>query len=243
MTYRELVYMVLDRIKGQSDDFSYTEEHVIFIANKYRSYLLKNTYKDIKKTIPQSNYQTICLDLEQANVIDGRPCSGDLYLRSKDKIPTLIEDIGATVYPTDYFQGINIIFTTRDRLRYVGENRYMKNLIYTAIGADKHLYFKSNNPQHLQLGKVRMSGVFEDAEKANELSCDENGNKCNILDMNFPLESDMVMQLCDAIVQVLLNAKVQPQDAMNNANDDMAAIMNYLRNNVKSNLQKQIDGD
>ena len=32
--YSELVYMVLDEIKGMSDDHSFTEDHVIFLLDK-----------------------------------------------------------------------------------------------------------------------------------------------------------------------------------------------------------------
>ena len=52
MKVKEIIYIILDRIKGTSDDFSYTEEHILFLINKYRSYMLKQTYKDVKKEIP-----------------------------------------------------------------------------------------------------------------------------------------------------------------------------------------------
>ena len=48
-TYRELVYLVLDELKGTSDDFTYTEDHIIFLLNKYRAFLLKQKYSDIRK--------------------------------------------------------------------------------------------------------------------------------------------------------------------------------------------------
>ena len=70
-TYRELVYMVLDELKGISDDFTYTEDHIIFLLNKYRAFILKQRYSDVKKFIPESNYQTICLDLIQVPAISG----------------------------------------------------------------------------------------------------------------------------------------------------------------------------
>ena len=57
------------------------------------------------------------------------------------------------VYPTDFFQG-EITLVSRERLRYVGHNKYLKNIIYCALGPDNHLYFKSSNPQHLYLKKV-----------------------------------------------------------------------------------------
>ena len=52
MTWRQLVYMVLDEIKLTSDDSIINENHVIFLLNKYRTFLLKQRYSDIKKPIP-----------------------------------------------------------------------------------------------------------------------------------------------------------------------------------------------
>ena len=64
MTYKEIVYACLDILKMTSDDSLYTEDHIIFLANKARAMLLKQRYSDVKKQIPESNYQTICLDTE-----------------------------------------------------------------------------------------------------------------------------------------------------------------------------------
>ena len=90
MTYREIVYMVLDSLKLASDDSYITEEHVLFLVSKLRSTILKQTYSNIKREIPESNYQTICLDLIEVPAIAGEPCEGGSYLRSKQKIPTII---------------------------------------------------------------------------------------------------------------------------------------------------------
>lgn len=72
-TYKELTYMVLDELKIVSDDSHFQEEHVLFLLDKYRAFLLAQRYKDIRKEIPESNYQTICVDLKQVNAIDGTP--------------------------------------------------------------------------------------------------------------------------------------------------------------------------
>ena len=82
-TYKEIVYSVLDEIKSISDDSLFTEYHVIFLAEKYRTFLLKQRYSDIKKQIPESNYQTIRLDLIEVPAISGESCEGGSYLRSK----------------------------------------------------------------------------------------------------------------------------------------------------------------
>ena len=65
-TLREMVYMVIDQLKNLSDDSYYTEEHIIYLLNKYRALLLKQRYSDVKRQVPESNYQTICIDLERS---------------------------------------------------------------------------------------------------------------------------------------------------------------------------------
>ena len=40
-TYREVIYMVNDQLKFFSDDASYTEDHIKFIINNLRSWILE----------------------------------------------------------------------------------------------------------------------------------------------------------------------------------------------------------
>ena len=44
-TYREVVYMCLDLLKVNSDDSYFTEDHVIYLLNKFRSLVLKKKYE------------------------------------------------------------------------------------------------------------------------------------------------------------------------------------------------------
>lgn len=215
--------MVLDELKLYSDDASYTEEHVMFLLGKYRTFLLKQRYSDVKKQIPESNYQTICLDLIEVPAISGEPCEGGSYLRSKEKIPFLMKVGNPKVYPVDYYQG-EITYVSRERMRYVGYNNYLKNIIYASIGPDNYLYFKSFNPQYLYLEKARMTGIFEDPQAASELQCpNENGNTvCDILDREFPIEDSLVPQLVQLIVQELYNHSRSEEDDENNAKDDLS---------------------
>lgn len=221
-TYRELVYLILDELKGTSDDFTYTEEHVMFLLSTYRAFLLKQRYSDVKKQMPESNYQTICLDLIEVPAICGEPCEGGNYLRSVNRIPFTMQIGAPRVYPIDYYQG-DIAFVSRDRMRYVGYNRYLQNIIYCSIAPDGYLYFKSQNPQFLYLEKVKFSAIFQNALEASQLQCpDENGNKiCDILDMEFPIEEALVAPLVELIVKELGNAVNNPDDEENNAKDDL----------------------
>ena len=222
-TYKELTYMVLDELKLYSDDALYTEEHIMFLLGKYRTFLIKQRYSDVKKQIPESNYQTICLDLIEIPAISGEPCEGGSYLRSKEKIPFLMKIGNPKVYPVDYYQG-EITYVSRERMRYVGYNKYLKNIIYASIGPDNYLYFKSFNPQYLYLEKARMTGIFEDSQAASELQCpDENGDTvCDILDREFPIEDSLVPQLVQLVVQELYNHSRSEEDDENNAKDDLS---------------------
>ena len=222
-TYKELTYMVLDELKLYSDDALYTEEHVMFLLGKYRTFLLKQRYSDVKKQIPESNYQTICLDLIEVPAISGEPCEGGSYLRSREKIPFLMKIGNPRVYPVDYYQG-EITYVSRERMRYVGYNKYLKNIIYASIGPDNYLYFKSFNPQYLYLEKARMTGIFEDPQAASELQCpDESGNTvCDVSDREFPIENALIPPLIQLVVEELTKTEYKPEDKENNSDDDLS---------------------
>ena len=225
-TYKELTYMVLDELKLYSDDALYTEEHVMFLLGKYRTFLLKQRYSDVKKQIPESNYQTICLDLIEVPAISGEPCEGGSYLRSKEKIPFLMKIGNPRVYPIDYYQG-EITYVSRDRMRYIGYNKYLQNIIYASLGPDNYLYFKSFNPQFLYLEKIRMTGIFEDTLAASELQCpDKNGNiVCDVLDREFPIENALIPPLIQLVVEELTKAEYKPEDKENNSDDDLSEVV------------------
>lgn len=226
MTYRELVYLILDEIKLNTDDAQFTEDHIVFLLNKYRAFILKQRYSDIKKYIPESNYQEICIDLIQTPAISGEPCEGGTYLRSKVKIPYLIKIGNPMLYPIDYYQG-DITYISRERMRYVGHNKYLQNIIYASIGPDGYLYFKSSNPQYLYLEKVKMQGIFEDPKDAINLQCSDTGEakSCDVLDYNFPVEEALVPPIVELILKELVSAEYRPEDKQNNADDDLSNIV------------------
>lgn len=221
--YSELVYMVLDEAKGMSDDFNFTEDHVIFLLDKYRAFLLKQRYSDIKKQIPESNYQTLCLDLKEVPAINGEPCEGGTYLRSEAKIPFLMNIGAPRVYPTDYYQG-EITYVNRDRMRYVGYNKYLQNIIYCSISPDGYLYFKSQNPQFLYLEKVKFTGIFQDSREAFKYNCNNEEGSCDILDSDFPIEEALVPPLIELVLKELLGAEYRPNDNKNDASDNLEGL-------------------
>ena len=232
--------MCSDQLKLSSDDTFFTNDHILYLLKRYRGLYLSQKYKDVRKEIPESNYQTICLDLIQVPAISGEPCEGGTFLRTKNKIPSLLTIGDAKVYPIDYYIGY-ITMVSRERMKYVGHNRWLQNIIYCSIAPDGYMYFKSSNPQYLHLENVRMTGIFEDIDEVEELSCDKESS-CDILDRKFPIEEALIPQLIDTVVKFMTSGLYKPEDDDNNAKDDLATLMQFLRNNMKSNLQKQIEG-
>lgn len=240
-TYRELVYFVLDSLKLVSDDSHFTEEHVLFLLDKYRGLLLNQKYKDIRKEIPESNYQTICVNLEPVNAIEGSSCGETDYLKSVEQIPHMAQIGSQKITSTDFFQG-NFTYVSNERFKYVGNNKYLKNQAYGTIAPDNHLYLRSSNPQLYYLEKVKVTGIFEDSSKAFELQCDNDNTICDVMDMSFPLEEALIPNLIQMIVQELGGQKYQAKDDNNNDKDDLSDIAAYIRtqlaNGRRSDLYK-----
>lgn len=242
--------MCLDLAKAAtSDDSFYTEDHVLFLLKKYRSFLIKKEQdkdKESQTIASDFEYQQVCLNLEKVPAIDGEPCTGGYYLRTTEEIPKLLDGSTPRVYPIDFYQGINIAFVSRDRMRFVGTNRFLQNIIYVSLGPDKHLYLNSNNPQFLYLKKLRMNAIFEDVDEAAKYACDDEGNadgsSCDFLDSEFPIREYLVPSLIELVVKELVGGNYRPKDSQNNAADDMAELAAFIRNNMKSGLQKQIEG-
>lgn len=238
-TYREIVYMCLDELKLNFDDAYFTEDHIIFLADKYRALLLKKTYTDVKKAVPDSNYQTVCLDLEVTNGIEGDDCS-ETYLRSVQSLPDILPVGTPKASSMDFLNG-EITFVNRERMKYVGHNKYLRNIIYCTLGPDNKLYLKSANPQAYHLEKIKYSAVFENPSEATEISCDEDGTQnCDKLDYSFPVEEALIPMVIELIIKDLSSAVYRPEDDANNAKDDMSDLAGFIRRNIKSEMAKQL---
>ena len=239
-TYKEIVYMVLDELRILSDDSTFNENHIIFLASKYRSLLLKQKYSNIKVEIPLSNYQELCIGLEKVDAIDGLPCEGGYYLRSTKPIPALMTIGNPKVYPVDYYQGDMLTYVSKERMMFTGFNKYLKNIIYCSIAPNEYLYLKSQNPQFLYLEKVRIYAIFEDPEKAEELSCDAT---CDIMDSVFPCEDDMIPMVVQSCVKELSGSVYRPKDNANDGRDtlpqDAQASQQATQQNDQSQQQQQ----
>ena len=240
MTYSEIVYIIKDLLKIISDDSTFETEHVVWLASRMRNLLLKKYYDTPKKPTPDSAYQTICLDLVYSDDYD--MCGVSDFLVSADTVPYTMSISNNKVYPINYFLG-NIEFISKERFKYAGSNKYTKNIIFATIGPDNHLYLRSGNAQFLSLEKVKMTAVFENAEQAATLVCNDECNCIDIMEQTFPIEEALVPELIEMTIRELATGIYHPADNKNNAKDDLSDIMQFIRQNMKHRYLKEYGGE
>lgn len=241
-TMREIVYFCLDAVKALNGDSHITEEHVVFLANQYRLFLIEQKKKkEGEASLSSANEQTICIDLEKVDAIPGLEYCNGYYLRSIQEIPELVNKDTVKINFTDYFN-IMTAFVSHERFKYVGHNKYLRNIIYATLGPDNHIYLNGANPQYLYLenSKVKVTGIFEDAAKAGELLCDDEGNSCDMLDSGFPLETDLVPQLLELVIKELLGVNYRPKDTYNSSSDELSDLASFVRRNMKNTMARQM---
>lgn len=221
-TFREAVYLVLDMFKSTHDDAHFTPEHILFLLDKYRSFVLKSkAAKDVLGNMSYNdNYQTIEISLEEYNPEHEEGCVNN-FLRSTNKVPTPADFALPEVFGDKIFSKY-IIYVDDKRFKYIGNNKYLKNFIYCTIGSDGYFYMKSCNPNYNYLDKVNMSAIFDSCLEAAQ--CQADGKECDMLDMVFPLEDSLLMLVCDYIINELSQATYRPADVVNNATDDLAGL-------------------
>ena len=240
MKVNEIVYYCLDAIKAFSDDSYVNEDHIIFLLGKYRGALLQQ-YHNIKKVMPDSNYQTICLNMTSTDKI---PCGNNPILKSEEEIPSLIPIGNPSVMLFNGMESETIVFVPFKRLKVVGWNKWKSNFVYVAIGADKHLYLASSNPQAKYLKSLQLRGLFEDYEKASELACDGSENKnCDPMERDFPLEVSLVPDLIARVVKDALGMAWRPSDLKNDAADSLSDIAAFVRQNLRKNYRDVVEGN
>lgn len=233
-TYREIVYIVKDLLKDSSDDAYFTEEHIMFLFNKYRSMLIRKYYKE-ESRIPENLKQRICVHLERNN----NCILGKETLKSIDRIPEFIRfdnnsTSGINLGLGDYYSNYRLTFVSFERFPFTNSNRFLKNIVYVAISPDRKININiEGNFNASYLKQVTLMGVFENPIEAGKYSCDQEEVVCDDLDRNIYLDNTLQAVIIKAIVQDLSFGLYKPKDNVNNAKDDLSnnSVDNYIRNN------------
>lgn len=237
-TYREAIYMCLDLLKGMGDDFTYTEDHIAYLLDKFRALLLKQRYgNDPKKHVPYSNYQTIIINITDLSV------DYNEQYKSDNQIPYLLQIGIPRVSFKDYYD-INFEFVSRERFPFVGNNKYLKRTWYGCINEDNHFCLKTSSVRYIVTDgeplQIKMTAIFENPrEITDEISFGETPNG-DWLDRNIPIEEGLITTLIELVVKEIAGSVYRPNDEANDNRDDNADMANFIRQNTKSNLAKQL---
>jgi hypothetical protein len=234
-TYREAIYMCNDLLKGMSDDFTYTEEHIAYLLDKFRALLLKQRYgSDPKKHVPYSNYQTLEITLEDTE--------GGEYFKSTEAIPYTLQ-LGIPRITVDNYYDITVELVSRERLPFVGNNKYLRKISYAAIDHNNSLLLKKN---HCCCccdydTKLKLTAIFENPrEVTDEISFGESSTDTHEWDRNIPIEESLITSLIELVVKELASSVYRPNDDINDNRDDNADMATFIKSNMKSNLAKQL---
>lgn len=225
-TYREAIYMCLDLLKGTSDDFSYTEDHIAYLLDKFRALLLKQRYgADPKKHIPYTNYQTIEVTFTPKEVKD--------IIKSDNQIPNMLQlGIPRIITPDNYYYDYKFEFTSRERLPFTGNNRFTSMINYCAIDEDNYVLYKTKPNQWvmtedtIQLTPDRFSivGIFENPKDLYD----------DYMDEVLPIEETLITSLIGMVVDSLAKAVTAPSDTINNGTDENASMPTTMQKSKNS---------
>lgn len=246
-TYREAIYMCNDLLKGMSDDFTYTEEHIAYLLDKFRALLLKQRYgNDPKKHVPYSNYQTL--------EIEFNPTEPKNMLKSDTQIPYMLQlGIPRIVLDGEDYYNYRFELTSRERLPFVGNSKYTSMISYCAISETGNLLMKNKEsywvnstvepPVISYVGpkKLKLVGIFENPrEVTDEISFGESSTDTHEWDRNIPIEESLITTLIEMVVKEIAGSTYRPNDIQNNNVDDNADMATFIKSNMKSNLAKQL---
>jgi hypothetical protein len=217
MLYKDVVYMISDELKLNPDDSDFNEEHILTQIDRYRSFLLKQKYADIKKDIPLQNYQLIRVALPVSTT--------NTVFQSNELIPKIMSIGNTRVYNDSYYDE-NFIFTTKDRMKWVGYQQFTPNFIFCSIDPNHKLsvlcknntlltnLLPTNNPNKI----IYIYAIFEESIDANDTKYGT--ADIDILDKEFPLEESLISPLTQMVVKELSVGLTVPNDTINNANSD-----------------------
>ena len=219
-TYGQMIYMVRDLVKISSDDSYITSQHILFMLEKFRAFVLKTKYENKEADIPDTDKSSMTIELKL--VEDNLGYSGIPLLRSKEPLPSDMIFDYITVRTNKLTGNPNIVYVPFSRFPYVGNNKYLKNIIYWTIDDDDYILVKSCNPLFEYLREFKIEGVFESPMKVAERECSCKGLEVNYDDVDFCLEDDLVQLVVQYVMNTFQNSIYKPQDEDNNTNDDLA---------------------
>lgn len=198
-----------------SDDTRLSNRLVAHALKQSRSKLLKQKL-DTSIRISESNYQIICVPLEQhvfhdcSCITDNNEC---LVLRSTESIPKyMLSRMGSTLQAR-YLDGKNIpvVSITSNEL---AEYSLTANNKTGYLMDGERLYILNN----LKLSAITLKAIWEDPEEVddfNTLTCDQSDDCSNVMSDEFPIDSELVYPMYQLSIDLLGYSYKFPEDTRN----------------------------
>lgn len=230
MTVKEVIHRVLDLYqKGvPSDDSRLTERHVYNKLMTVRSRLVSQEINKRRKISPW-NYQTIpCVELIEVPQHEC-PCIPEMgckVLRSKYKIPKpLVSHSQHYITSVTSIDGsITYYPTSETAKKYKKGNKYSSPNVFDYYIKNEYIYITHRLGPRI----ISVTGIFEKPEEiasfpsyCSESNTSEEVDSCaSPLDLEFPMEADMLDIAIEMCFNELVNMFSQmPEDKSNNNSD------------------------
>lgn len=207
-----MVYMVLDQLKAMSDDFYYTEDHILFLLDKYRAFLLKQKYRTPKSVILNSNFMTVNFIIPSEGNFD-------------------IPGVSILEIATPRIQNsLSWNYCSPERFPFVGNNKFLKSINYFTIDQGvfktKVIKEKENASRGFAIS-LDLKAVFESPTSVYKYL------EKDPIDEIFPLEEALISPLLEIVSKDLSQNQYKPEDKVNNATDDFGKIGMVATQNQK----------
>jgi hypothetical protein len=221
MLLSQIVYDILNTVsKGvPADDTPYSERHLVYLINNTRALLIRSETekgKEIAGNIVQ-NLKGVKVTREKSSLTECCSPNQCLYVTEKE-LPVPISTNSKTLFTyVGNDKGKSFQATSYQNINYDRSSSITKNMT-RYFYLEKRIYIVApRNESGLEY--INIHGVFEDPHLANTFAtCEcENGVCDSSIEFEYPIKSDMLLNLKDMIVKrdvAYMNSFVN--DSLNN---------------------------
>ena len=234
MTNREIIsnFRNLTDKTHISDDSGWSTRLVFRHLLKYRSLLLSEK-KRANRKLNTDNYQTICVPLEEVDVVDypSVPPSGCTWLKSVLPIPKVIQGYLSVMSLANNETFDYIRWQDIEDKQYSRKPAVTKESFFTEKVTDNGTFIYITNKDFLK--SVQLTAMaYNPIEFQLFQGCGNNEkNKCvPYLDLEFVLDPDLLSPMFDMALERIYRYKQNaPADLLNNDDDDIKPNPNSLK--------------
>jgi len=218
---KEIIYSIKESVKSFSDDSDISLEYLKYKVETTRAMLLAQRFSSrsfiIPNVIRQHFYHTLELS-EENEFVSGL----GTILRTVDPIQIPLEPFNLKNnirITSGSYSDTTFTFVDTNRFPYVGRNKWNQNQIYVCLGSDFRLYFTSSNPKVKMLEQIKLDEVTASPEDAYPYTIEYNP-VVDFEDITYPLNSELIVELTDIIINHLQIPMAVREDKQNDSQDN-----------------------